>query len=111
MNLLIDRAAVMSARYVCGDWTDDRRMYYLIPVTGRPDALIVCPNELFIMFLINQVCVCRVGWDIAQPGLAPAHQVGQRRTKVTIYHVVRDQKYARTLTQLLETGCSPQPGG
>lgn len=100
MILRIDQPAVRSARYINIDNSADARTYYLIP-TPAGDAIVVCRNGLKLEALANQIVDCALGNDVAQVGFANEAQIGQQRTKITIYRVVTQPQPRQSLSQIL----------
>lgn len=97
MILIVDRKAVEMARQVNSVRETDIRYYYLIDVPGQPSALIVCRNGYSLPDMVNQSVDCLVGWDTAMAGFAPEHEVGMKRTKITIFRPTRIDT-TRTIT-------------
>lgn len=86
MRIFIDRAAVRVSRLVNSAVANgETRNYYLIAVDCAPDAIIVVRGGLALESFDGRVADATVGWDIAQPGFALDDQIGQQRTKVTLY--------------------------
>lgn len=89
MLLYIDPSSVQKARYVNQIGTIiDRRYYYLLETGDGTDAIIVCRGGHTIQSLVSRIVDANVGNDVAQPGFASEEQIGQTRTKVTIYRPV-----------------------
>jgi len=90
MLLKIDRDAARQAVFLtCTTKYSDERRYYQL---GR--ALIVVRNGLDLAGLVNRVVGAQVGWDIALPGFTTDEtQIGQRQTKVTLHHSLRQQGF------------------
>ena len=102
MILFIDPASVSRARLITeARDTPDVRRYYLVPASGRPDAIVVCRNGLALASLASRRVDASIGWDTAQPGFCAEADIGRRRTKVTIYRSVTQRRRAMALGEIV----------
>lgn len=102
MILLIDSQSVQQARLIN---TVVDRSYYLIPIPGSPDAIVVLRNGLSLSYLDSKAVDCTIGWDTAQAGFVQSDQeIGTVRTKVTVFGVA--DTATRTLTEQLRVSRS-----
>ncbi len=65
------------------------------------DALIVCRDGLTLPGLYNQVVDANIGHDTAMPGFATEAQIGQSRTKITIYRTLPGETPTTALRTIL----------
>ena len=94
MKILID---LKSATLISANEYADRRRYY--DVSG---ALVVCRNAIEFSDLASHVVDAAVGWDTAQPGFVVREtDIGQRRTKISIYRALRSKRYDISLSEVL----------
>lgn len=101
MNLFIDRASAQAARFVNEVREEDQRHYYLLKMWHGADALVVCRAGLTLPGLYNQVVDANVGHDTAMPGFATEEQIGQTRTKITIYRALPGETPTTALRVIL----------
>jgi hypothetical protein len=99
MKILID-GLIHQATFLTSttEYGDERRYYEIGQV------LIVCRNGLNLQSLIRRIVDAQVGWDTAMAGFTVDEgQIGQRRTKITIYRVV-NSRYDVRLNELIRRG-------
>lgn len=94
MKLRIDKQAAHNAIFLTStaEYGDIRRYYEL------DGAIIVCRNDVDLMSSIGRVVDAQAGWDTAIVGFTVNEDVvGQARSKITVYRIVRG-RYDNTLT-------------
>jgi hypothetical protein len=96
MLVLIDRGAGLRAMRDSPEYGDHRSYYQL------ERTLIVCRNGLTLSDIQGWVVDAAIGTEpYAMPGFCPEWQIGQRRTKITVYRRVLDKPAETTLTAIL----------
>lgn len=102
MLILIDAKTLEIARLINqAVERDGVRNYYLLAREGQPDALLVLRAGVDIAAIRGAVCDCAIGNDTAMAGFAREEEIGQVRTKVTVFRAVATDRPARSLRQII----------
>ena len=102
MLIRIDAATLSAARLINqAVERDGVRNYYLLAREGQPDALLVLRAGVDIAAIRNAVCDCAIGNDTAMAGFAREEEIGQVRTKITVFRTVATERPARSLKQII----------
>ncbi len=92
MKLYIDPASINRFFQISAARESDDRRYYITRRQDKANALIVTRDSLALEDLVRNVVDAAIGFDTAWQGLAFDEDVGKRRTKITIYRVIRGER-------------------